>query len=124
MGAIFDLPSQEWFGDFPDHLRVHIIDSSRPQNLSSLFGPDEKIVIWDDGGAEDLEEQKKAWEALAYAPDEDEDDDSDESDQDEDDEDEADSSQSSGKRRRISPSSSRKRRRTNNVSRRIVAMIK
>ena len=53
MGSIIDLPSEEWFGDFPDHLRVHIIDSNRPQNLASLFGPDEKIVIWDDGGAEE-----------------------------------------------------------------------
>ena len=78
MGSIIDLPSEEWFGDFPDHLRVHIIDSNRPQNLASLFGPDEKIVIWDDGGAEDLEEENKAWEALAYAPDDDEDSDSEE----------------------------------------------
>ena len=119
MGSILDLPSQDWFGDFPDHLRVHIIDSNRPQNLASLFGPDEKIIIWDDGGAENLEEQKKAWEALAYAPEDDEDeDDEDEEDsvQDDEDEDLAGSSQSSGKRRRASPSASRKRRKANDVS--------
>ena len=118
MGSILDLPSQDWFGDFPDHLRVHIIDSNRPQNLASLFGPDEKIIIWDDGGAENLEEQKKAWEALAYAPedDDDEDDEDEDSVQDDEDEDLAGSSQSSGKRRRASPSASRKRRKAKDVS--------
>ncbi|THH05758.1 hypothetical protein EW145_g4562 [Phellinidium pouzarii] len=119
MGSILDLPSQEWFGDFPAHLRVHIIDSNRPQNLSSLFGPDEKIVIWDDGGAEDLVEQKKAWEALAYAPEEVEDseDDEDSEEDEEAEEDEEDDgegvneSSSSGKRRHSSPIVKRKRRR-------------
>ena len=67
MGAILDLPSPEWFGDFSTDLSVHVIDSSRPQNLSSLFGGGEsgdKIILWDDGGAEQLEEERKAWEAL------------------------------------------------------------
>lgn len=67
MGAILDLPSPEWFGDFSTDLDVHVIDSSRPQNLSSLFGGGEsgdKIIIWDDGGAEQLEEERKAWEIL------------------------------------------------------------
>ena len=68
MGAILDLPSAEWFGDFAADLRVHVIDSSRPQNLSSLFIGGEtgdRILVWDDGGAESLEEARKAWEALA-----------------------------------------------------------
>lgn len=101
MGSIIDLPSEEWFGDFPDYLRVHIIDSNRPQNLASLFGPDEKIVVWDDGGADDLEEEKKAWEALAYAPEEDDDSDSEEDSEDDEDEDDEEpyGSSSSGKRR-------------------------
>lgn len=67
MGAILDLPSSEWFGDFNAMLTIHVIDSSRPQNLSSLFGGGEngeRIVIWDDGGAENLQEERKAWEAL------------------------------------------------------------
>ncbi|KDQ60671.1 hypothetical protein JAAARDRAFT_172739 [Jaapia argillacea MUCL 33604] len=71
MGAILDLPSSEWFGDFNLKLRVHVIDSSRPQNLASLFGAGEngdRIVVWDDGGAENLEDQRKAWEALMYEP--------------------------------------------------------
>jgi hypothetical protein len=38
MGAILDLPSEEWFGALDDQISVHIIDSNRPQNLSSLFG--------------------------------------------------------------------------------------
>lgn len=67
MGAILDLPSSEWFGDFDPRLTVHVIDSSRPQNLSTIFGGGEngdRIVIWDDGGAEHLQEERKAWEAL------------------------------------------------------------
>lgn len=123
MGSILDLPSPEWFGDFPEHLRVHIIDSNRPQNLSSLFGPDKKIVVWDDGGAEDLLEQKKAWEKLAYAPEEDSDDDSEDSEEEVDDDEEEEDydgeegqgSSSSGKRRRNSPGSRRKRRKVNDV---------
>lgn len=70
MGAILDLPSSEWFGDFSTQLTVHVIDSSRPQNLSSVFGGGEngeRIVIWDDGGAEDLQEERKAWEALTVS---------------------------------------------------------
>lgn len=68
MGAILDLPSPEWFGDFPTTLTVHVIDSSRPQNLSSVFGAGEngdRIVVWDDGGVELLQEERKAWEVLA-----------------------------------------------------------
>ena len=70
MGAILDLPSPELFGDFSTDLDVHVIDSSRPQNLSSLFGGGEsgdKIIIWDDGGAEQLEEERKAWEEMQEA---------------------------------------------------------
>jgi len=51
-------------------MTVHVIDSTRPQNLSSLFGAGEngeRIVVWDDGEAETLEEEKKAWEALAVS---------------------------------------------------------
>ena len=71
MGAILDLPSPEWFGDFPTTLTVHVIDSTRPQNLSSVFGGGEngdRIVIWDDGGAERLQEERKAWEVLTVSP--------------------------------------------------------
>lgn len=67
MGAILDLPSAEWFGEFEQNITVHVIDSSRPQNLSSLFGggeAGERIVIWDDGGAEQMDEERKAWEVL------------------------------------------------------------
>ena len=70
MGAILDLPSPERFGDFPTTLTVHVIDSSRPQNLSSVFGGGEngdRIVIWDDGGVDDLEEERKAWETLTVS---------------------------------------------------------
>ena len=67
MGAILELPSAEWFGSFNETLTVHVIDSGRPQNLSTLFGGEpevDRVVIWDDGGANDMEEEKQAWEAL------------------------------------------------------------
>ncbi|KAK7035719.1 cell division control protein 45 [Favolaschia claudopus] len=67
MGAILDLPSEEWFGGFSTQMSVHVIDSARPQNLSSLFGGGEagdRIVVWDDGSADKLEQERKAWEAL------------------------------------------------------------
>ena len=70
MGAILDLPSSAWFGDFSEKLTVHVIDSSRPQNLSSLFAggeSGERIVVWDDGGAEKMEEEKRAWEVLTVS---------------------------------------------------------
>jgi cell division control protein 45 len=67
IGSILDLPSSEWFGDFPPKVHVHVIDSGRPQNLSSLFGEvegAERIIVWDDGGAEHLDEERRAWETL------------------------------------------------------------
>ncbi|KAI0273656.1 CDC45-like protein [Gloeopeniophorella convolvens] len=80
IGSILDLPSAEWFGDFPPKVHVHVIDSGRPQNLSSLFGAGdsgERIIVWDDGGAENLEEEQRAWVTLAYEPEPDSDESSD-----------------------------------------------
>lgn len=67
MGAILDLPSPAWFGEFSPHLTIHVIDSTRPQNLASLFGGGDigdRIVIWDDGDVDTMDAQRKAWEAL------------------------------------------------------------
>lgn len=67
MGAILDLPSPAWFGEFGPHLTVHVIDSTRPQNLASLFGGGDigdRIVLWDDGEVDAMDAQRKAWEAL------------------------------------------------------------
>jgi cell division control protein 45 len=65
-GAHLDLPSDAWFGLFPETLHVHVIDSSRPYNLSSLFGagPAERIVVWDDGEGSKLDAERAAWFAL------------------------------------------------------------
>jgi cell division control protein 45 len=71
MGAILDLPSTEWFGDFSTKVTIHVIDSSRPQNLSTLFAAGEngeRIIVWDDGDAENLDNERKAWEALTVSP--------------------------------------------------------
>lgn len=69
MGAILDLPSEEWFGSFPNDLTIHVIDSNRPQNLSTLFGSgnddiDERIILWDDGSAAKMQDERKAWESV------------------------------------------------------------
>ncbi|KAF9218521.1 CDC45-like protein [Gyrodon lividus] len=71
IGAILDLPSPTWFGEFSAKLTVHVIDSTRPQNLGSLFGGGnigDRIVIWDDGEVENMEQERTAWEALEYEP--------------------------------------------------------
>ncbi|KAJ7261312.1 CDC45 family [Mycena haematopus] len=108
MGAILDLPSEEWFGGFSTKMSVHVIDSARPQNLSSLFGGGEagdRIVVWDDGSADKLDEERKAWEALMYEPLPDSDDDSDSDSEEEqpkdDDDDEEEYEQNAGKRRSL-----------------------
>lgn len=67
MGGILDLPSPEWFGDFEPQLTVHIIDSARPFNLSSLFGTGaigDRILVWDDGEVDRLVEERRAWEFI------------------------------------------------------------
>ncbi|KAF7338690.1 Cell division control protein 45 [Mycena venus] len=109
MGGILDLPSEEWFGGFSTQMSVHVIDSARPQNLSSLFGGGEagdRIVVWDDGSADKLDEERKAWEALTYEPLPDSDDDSSDSEDEEerprdDDDDEQEYEQNAGKRRSL-----------------------
>lgn len=80
MGGVMDLPSSDWFGDFDPHVTVHIIDSARPLSLPSLFGAGEngnRFIVWDDGGAEKLEDVKRSWEALQFEPEPDSDEDSD-----------------------------------------------
>ncbi|CCA74544.1 related to TSD2 protein, required for DNA replication [Serendipita indica DSM 11827] len=69
-GAHLDLPSEAWFGAFPENLHVHVIDSSRPYNLSSLFGAGaaERIIVWDDETAPKLTDVKSAWYSLEYEP--------------------------------------------------------
>ncbi|KAI4525803.1 CDC45-like protein [Schizophyllum commune Loenen D] len=78
MGAILDLPSDEWFGYFDLRVKVHVIDSQRPQNLSSLFGGGEngeRIVIWGDVKYDSMEPEREAWEGLTYNPEPDSDED-------------------------------------------------
>ncbi|KAG2149379.1 CDC45 family [Suillus clintonianus] len=79
MGAILDLSSENWFGEFSMKLTVHIIDSNRPQNLANMFSGGEngeRFIVWDDGEAENMGEERKAWEALTYEPEPDSDEDS------------------------------------------------
>ncbi|KAJ1309757.1 hypothetical protein OPQ81_006522 [Rhizoctonia solani] len=85
IGAILDLLSEEWFAEFPPDVTIHVIDSTRPQNLSNLFTPGregERVRVWDHGEALKLEKQKEAYETFLYAVDSS----SDESDDDDDEE--------------------------------------
>ena len=67
IGSVLNLPSPDWFGDFSPQVTIHVIDSARPQNLSNLFGigaDAQRIVVWDDGNASSLKEERDALEAL------------------------------------------------------------
>lgn len=67
IGAILDLLSDEWFGAFPPEVAIHVIDSTRPQNLSNLFAPGregERVRVWDDGTALTLDSYKEAYETF------------------------------------------------------------
>ncbi|KAJ4001487.1 CDC45-like protein [Lentinula boryana] len=113
MGGILDLPSSEWFGAFRLGMSVHIIDSARPQNLSSLFGGGtngERIIVWDDGGAEKLAEERKAWEALMYEPEPDSDEDGSDYDSEDEFNENSDENEDDGERFEEGSSGGRKRR--------------
>ena len=67
MGSYIELVRDDWFGKFNPQVKLHVIDSGRPHCLENLFTPGEggnRIILWDDGGAEDLEDVKIAWEAV------------------------------------------------------------
>lgn len=67
MGGTYDLPLAMWFGDFNLKVSVHVIDSARPQSLPTLFmggANADRIIIWDDGTAEKLMDEKNAWEII------------------------------------------------------------
>lgn len=71
IGSVLDLASDEWFGPFQQKMTVHVIDSRRPRDLRNMFAAGEhaeRIVVWDDGGVEDLEEERKAFEAIEVSP--------------------------------------------------------
>ena len=63
IGSILELSSDDWFGSFESHVVIHIIDSSRPQRLSNIFGQGrnaDRIITWDDGTIEKLTLERHA----------------------------------------------------------------
>ncbi|KAL0947422.1 hypothetical protein HGRIS_013534 [Hohenbuehelia grisea] len=70
MGAPVSLASEEFFEDCPPNVTINVIDSRRPISVENLFWGSEiaqRIVIWDDGDAENLRELGKAYETMLYA---------------------------------------------------------
>ncbi|KAF8306245.1 CDC45-like protein [Clavulina sp. PMI_390] len=69
IGALLDLTSPEWFGEFSPHVNIHVIDSNRPQNLQNLFGQHteaQRILVWDDGGVTKLEKERESYGVLSH----------------------------------------------------------
>lgn len=67
LGGTFDLSAPDWFGELDLKVAIHVIDSTRPRGLDNLFlGGDNgaRILVWDDGDAEKLVEEKKSWEII------------------------------------------------------------
>ncbi|KAG8881426.1 hypothetical protein FRB98_004361 [Tulasnella sp. 332] len=126
IGSLLDITSEEWFGEFPSRVTIHIIDSARPFELRNLFGApplptddgEEKlgprVVIWDDGHAETLKEERAAFDAMEYGVDSDSEDDSEEDISDSENEEDYEEDENGGRKRRRSGSddgSQRRRRR-------------
>ncbi|WVQ79395.1 hypothetical protein IAT38_001492 [Cryptococcus sp. DSM 104549] len=119
------LPLADYFV-LPKTVHLHILDSHRPWNLDNLFGLDivaddddgdsGKIWVWGDGGefTDAMDDLRKSYEALAYAPDSDSDSDSDsedESEEDEADEEEPEEEDTEGSETEGSTEGAKKRRR-------------
>lgn len=75
VGSLLNIADQEWFGEFPARVTIHVIDSARPVELRNLFaelepsgeGDEEsigpRVVFWDDGHADKLTEERVAFDA-------------------------------------------------------------
>ncbi|KAJ3211251.1 hypothetical protein HDU67_004647 [Dinochytrium kinnereticum] len=61
-GGILDLES---FFPLTDQMSVYVVDSHRPINLRNLFGGD-KIIVFDDGEADEMKAVQEAFQALEY----------------------------------------------------------
>lgn len=71
MGIRYDLPTTDWFGDLDPKVTIHVIDSARPQSLVNLFmggESGERVLVWDDGDADKMEEERKSWEVIEVHP--------------------------------------------------------
>ncbi|KAH8829515.1 CDC45-like protein [Flagelloscypha sp. PMI_526] len=118
MGGMTELLQPDWFGDFDPKVTVHVIDSARPRNLALLFDTTpngNRILVWDDGTAETLQNERLAWEAIKYQPEPDSDASDDEEEEEEEvedeDNDEVDYEQSPGKRRSLGSDERKSRKR-------------
>ncbi|GAA99765.1 uncharacterized protein L969DRAFT_95680 [Mixia osmundae IAM 14324] len=70
-GATKDLIELDVLSPSPG-VRIHVIDSHRPYNLDNLFSfkvPYQDVFIWDQNEVADLDEERRAFEALDAEPD-------------------------------------------------------
>ncbi|KZO97722.1 CDC45-like protein [Calocera viscosa TUFC12733] len=114
IGSMLDLASEDWFGEFGQGVRVHVIDSRRPRSLPNLFGVgerQERIVVWDDGEVGKLQEEKKAFEETMFDASDSEDEEEDEEDEEDMDEDEEDEEGTPRKKRKLNGGMSKRERR-------------
>ncbi|KAF9501218.1 cell division control protein 45 [Pleurotus eryngii] len=71
MGGVIDLTQETFFGSFETSVTIHVIDSMRPLNLHNLFSGGEnaeRVIVWDDGEADKLVEERKALQVITYTP--------------------------------------------------------
>ncbi|EJU05197.1 CDC45-like protein [Dacryopinax primogenitus] len=115
IGSMLDLASEDWFGEFGQGVRIHVIDSRRPRSLPNLFGVGESqecIVVWDDGEVAKLAEERKAFEETMFdESDSDSEDDDDEEEEEDDDDDEEDGEGTPRKKRKLNGGAAKRERR-------------
>lgn len=70
MGGVIDLTQEAFFGSFETSVTIHVIDSMRPLNLHNLFSGGEnaeRVIVWDDGEADKLVEERKALQVITVS---------------------------------------------------------
>jgi cell division control protein 45 len=59
VGGHIDLPSANWFGEFEEHVTVHVVDSIRPLSSQVYSWMDQMVTEW-------LREMTESWYVFRY----------------------------------------------------------
>ncbi|KAF8078083.1 CDC45-like protein [Lyophyllum atratum] len=68
LGGMVDLSTDSWFGNANPRLTIHLVDSLRPIHLGNYFLAD-RVIVWDDGQAKNLQEVGRSFELITFEPD-------------------------------------------------------